>query len=149
MSRAPIPTWCFALVVVRRGHRFLLVQERKHGQRWYLPAGRVEPGERLVDGAVRETLEESGVPVALEGILRIQHSPNADGARLRVIFIARPIDDAPPGRTEDSLDARWVRLEDLAELPMRGAEVAQILGYVESGAPVYPLSLLTEESAPW
>jgi hypothetical protein len=26
--RGPIPTWYFALVVVRRGHRFLLTQER-------------------------------------------------------------------------------------------------------------------------
>ena len=47
MSRTPSATWFFALVVVRRGDRFLLVHERKHGQTWYLPAGRVEPGETL------------------------------------------------------------------------------------------------------
>ena len=41
MARTPIPTWCFAIVVVRRGDQFLLVQERSHGQPWYLPAGRV------------------------------------------------------------------------------------------------------------
>jgi len=39
MSRDPIPTWCFALVVVRLGERWLLVHERKHGQGWYLPNG--------------------------------------------------------------------------------------------------------------
>jgi len=32
--------------VVRDEDRFLVVQERKHEQRWYLPAGRVELGER-------------------------------------------------------------------------------------------------------
>ncbi len=32
MSKKPIPTWFFVLVVVRRGNEFLLVQERKHGQ---------------------------------------------------------------------------------------------------------------------
>ena len=42
MPREAIPTWFFAIVVVRRGDRFLLVHERKHGQLWYLPAGRVE-----------------------------------------------------------------------------------------------------------
>jgi phosphatase NudJ len=42
MSREPIPTWYFALVVVVSGDRFLRVHERKHGQLWYLPAGRVE-----------------------------------------------------------------------------------------------------------
>jgi len=88
MPREPIPTWYFALVVVRLQHRFLLVHERKHGQKWYLPAGRVERGESLVEAARRETLEESGIPVVIEGILRIEHTPFSEGmARLRVIFV--------------------------------------------------------------
>jgi 8-oxo-dGTP pyrophosphatase MutT (NUDIX family) len=74
MPRDPIPTWYFALVVVRQGNRFLLVHERKHGQGWYLPAGRVESGETLTQAAVRETLEETGVPVVLDGVLRVEHS---------------------------------------------------------------------------
>lgn len=60
MPSEPIPTYFFALVVVRRGGRFLVVHEAKHGQRWYPPAGRVEPGEPLFDGARREVLEETG-----------------------------------------------------------------------------------------
>ena len=69
MPRAPIPTWCFALVVVRKGDHFLLVQESKYGQPWYLPAGRVEEGESFADAAVRETLEEAGIPVRVTGII--------------------------------------------------------------------------------
>jgi len=65
MPRKPIPTWFFALVVVRQGDRFLLVHEAKHGQGWCVPAGRVEPGETLFDAALRETSEETGVPVVL------------------------------------------------------------------------------------
>jgi ADP-ribose pyrophosphatase YjhB (NUDIX family) len=57
MAREPIPTWYFALVVVRRGHRFLAVREVKHGQLWYLPAGGAEPGESLAEGARREVLD--------------------------------------------------------------------------------------------
>ncbi|MFL5322558.1 MAG: NUDIX hydrolase, partial [Myxococcaceae bacterium] len=53
MSRDPIPTWYFSLVVVRLGRRFLLVREAKHGQTWYLPGGRVDPGESLTDAARR------------------------------------------------------------------------------------------------
>ena len=97
MPRDPIPTWYFALVVVRQGNRFLLVHERKHGQGWYLPAGRVEPGEPLTQAAVRETQEETGVPVVLDGVLRVEHSPHSDGtARLRVFFVAHPKRDVPP-----------------------------------------------------
>src|SRR5262245_51564365 len=138
MAREPVPTWYFALVVVRLGHRFLLVRERKHGQRWYLPAGRVEPGEHLVDAARRETLEESGVPVAIEGILRVEHSPRPDGsARMRVFFVARPVDDTPPKEhaDHDSMGAAWVSLAELRRYPLRGEEVREILEYLERGGP--------------
>jgi phosphatase NudJ len=150
MAREPIPTWMFALVVVRQGDRFLLVHERKHGQLWYLPAGRVEPGETLAAGAVRETLEETGVPVVLEGILRVEHTPGPHGARLRVIFLARPADDTPPRTTPDaeSLGAAWVRLDELDGFPLRGGEVRAWLTYVARGGMVHPLSLLTYEGEP-
>lgn len=152
MSREAIPTWFFAMVVVRLGRRFLVVHERKHGQRWYLPAGRVEPGETLVQAAIRETLEESGVPVVIEGVLRVEHSITADGgARVRVFVLARPASDTPPKSVPDehALEARWVTLDELALLPLRGDEVLSVFRYVSDGGAVHPLSVLTEEGAPW
>lgn len=151
MSREPAPTWFFALVVVRRGDHFLVVRERKHGQGWYLPAGRVEPGERIVDGALREVLEETGVPVELTGILRVEHAPSPEYTRVRVFFVARPLDDRPPKSVPDehSLAARWVTLDELRGLPLRGGEVRDVFAAVRAGAPVYPLALLTDEREPW
>ncbi len=151
MARDPIPTWCFAVVLVRRGDRFLLVQERKHGQLWYLPAGRVEPGESLVDAARRETLEETGVPVILDGLLRLEHTAHPDGsARLRAIFTAHPADDRPPKSVPDqeSLRAAWYTPAELAALPLRGPDVAAYIHHLLAGGATYPLSLLTGEGAP-
>jgi phosphatase NudJ len=150
VARDPIPTHAFALVVVRLGRRFLVVKERKHGQRWYLPAGRVEPGETLADAARRETLEESGVPIELEGLVRVEHSPGASANRLRAIFVARPADDTPPKSAPDdeTLEARFVTLEELAELDTRGEEVEALFRFVADGGPVYPLTALTWEGAP-
>lgn len=147
MARNPIPTWCFAIVVVRRGDEFLLVQEAKHGQRWYLPAGRVELGETFEAAACRETLEESGVPIRAVGVLRVEHSPRAAGARLRVVFLAEPVDDTQPKSVPDehSLRAAWVRLQDLADYSLRGPEVEELLAYVATGGMVYPLGLLQPE----
>jgi phosphatase NudJ len=152
MARDPIPTWYFALVVVRRGDRFLLVQEAKHDQLWYLPAGRVEPGESFADAAVRETYEESGIPVRLDGVLRVEHMPREDGyARVRVLFLGSPLDDTPPKTEPDehSLRAAWVRLKDLPRLPLRGEQVRGILEHVTLGGEVYPLSLIQPENAPF
>ncbi|MCB9793370.1 MAG: NUDIX domain-containing protein [Alphaproteobacteria bacterium] len=146
MPRKPIPTWTFAMVVVRRGEQFLIVRERKHGQRWFLPAGGIEPGEPLVVGAMRETLEESGVPVRIDGLLRVEHAPRAHDTWLRFVFTGTPVDDSEPGPTEDSLDARWATLEEIQRLPLRGVEVLNILQELVDGAHVMPLSASLREA---
>ncbi|MDC0717053.1 NUDIX domain-containing protein [Nannocystis bainbridge] len=151
MPRPAVPSYYFALVVVRRADRFLVVHEVKHGQLWYLPAGRVEQGEALLEGAAREVLEETGIPVALTGVLRIEHTAHAEMTRVRVFFTAEPVDDRPPKSHADehSLEARWVTLAELRALPLRGEEVEELFAAVERGLPVHPLSLITSEGAPW
>ena len=151
MAREGIPTWFYVLVVVRFGRRFLLVRERSHGQDWYLPAGRVEFGETLAEAARRETLEEGGLPIVLEGVLRVEHTPQPYGTRLRVFFVARPEDDTPPKTTEGehSLCAEWVTLDELDEYTLRSHEVREALEYVSRGEAVYPLSVLGREGTAW
>ena len=143
MARDPIPMWCFALVLVKRGHRFLLVHERKHEQGWYLPAGRVEAGESFVDAAVRETKEEAGVDIAIEGILQVQHNPA--GRRMRIFFLARQIDDAPPKSAPDehTLEARYFGVDELAGLVLRGDEVEHWMRHALATTPA-PLSFLVD-----
>lgn len=146
MSRAPIPTWYFAMVIVRRGHRFLLTQEQKYGSTWSLPGGRVEPGESLVAAAVREVLEETGVPIRIDGVLRIEHAAAETTARVRVLFVGTPIDDTAPKTTadEESLGAAWLTIDEIRKRPLRGAELRALLESVESGRQVFPLELLGE-----
>jgi phosphatase NudJ len=149
MSRAPSPVWTFALVVVRLGPRFLLVQETKYGATWTIPGGRVEPGEQIAAAAVREVLEEAGVPCRLEGILRVEHDPQADGARLRVIYLASPIDDTAPKSVADdeSLRAAYLTLAEIKSLPHRGRDLVALLESLERGRPVFPLDLMGPELA--
>ena len=47
--REPVPTWFFAMVVVRRADEFVLVHETKHAQLYSLHGGRAEPGETLAE----------------------------------------------------------------------------------------------------
>ncbi len=151
LDYAYIPTATFVLVAVRLAGRFLLVQERKEGQAWYLPAGRVEPGETLARAAYRETLEEAGLPIILEGVIRLEHSPGVFGlSRLRVIFVARPAGDHPLKSQPDvhSLQARWVSLADLDDLPLRDGEVRDIFRYLVENKRVYPLDVLASEGTP-
>ena len=147
-----IETRCYALVVVSHGDRFVLVQETDT-KNWYLPAGRVEPGETFFEGALRESKEEAGLVVELTGIVRVEHTPMPDGtARLRVIFAGRPADPAAPLKSHEdvhSAQARWYTLDEARALPLRGSEVVAALGYVAAKKPLHPLTLLTREGAPF
>lgn len=149
MPSRPSPTWAIALIVVREGDRFVLVEER-HDRGWYLPAGRVEHGESLVDGARREVREESGLEVELDGIVRIEHTPAlaARDARLRVVFLAHPIGGTLKTTADDeSLGATWVRLDELHQYRLRSAEVARHFEYVARGGVIAPVWLLAPEGA--
>jgi phosphatase NudJ len=58
-------------------------------QGWWLPAGRVDPGETFAKAALRETEEEAGVKVVLKGVLRVEHSLCTNlVARMRVVYYA-------------------------------------------------------------
>lgn len=148
MARDPIPTWYFALAIVRRGHRFLLVQEKKYGNSWSIPGGRVEPDETLSAAAIREVYEESGIPIQLDGIYRIEHTPQANGTRVRILFAGTPRDDTPPKSIpdEESLGAAWLTIDEVRAKTLRGGDLGPILQSIAEGnQPVYPLDLLGHE----
>jgi phosphatase NudJ len=58
--------------------------------------------------------------------------------------VARPNGDPTPKSVADehSLEARWVTLEELKKLPLRGQEVRDLFGAVERGAPIAPITIL-------
>lgn len=147
MSRAPIPTYTFALVVVKQGRKVALVRDRKDGVAWSLPGGRVEPGEELLAAARRHAANDTGMPVELEGLLRLQHTLVDGGeSRLRVCVAARPADDRALKTVADehSLVAQWFTREQLTTLSLKSPDVRQFVDLALDG-PVYPLSLLTWE----
>jgi phosphatase NudJ len=105
----------------------------------------------LLAAAKRETLEEAGIQIEFDGVVRVEHTPwLAGSARVRVIFLAHPADDTPPKQSPDkeSLEARWFSLQEIKELPLRGAEVLEIFNYLSGQPDIAPLSLLAEEGSP-
>ncbi|MEZ5372867.1 MAG: NUDIX hydrolase [Microthrixaceae bacterium] len=79
---------CSNIVLNEQG--LLLVREAKPSAlgRWSLPAGRLETGESLREGAAREALEETGLTVDVGPLLGIYHCPSTleGGSAINFVF---------------------------------------------------------------
>lgn len=85
---------CDAAVIDETG-RILLIQRADNGL-WALPGGALEVGETPAEGAIRETLEETGVTseaVALVGVFDSRYLGNAQSRHhmYQMVFLCRPL----------------------------------------------------------
>ena len=98
--------------VIERDGRFLLVEEEAdEGIVINQPAGHLDPGESLPEAALRETLEETGCEVALEGLLGMaQYTSPANGITyLRTTFHGRLLRELPGAELDKGILRRlWL-----------------------------------------
>jgi 8-oxo-dGTP pyrophosphatase MutT (NUDIX family) len=161
MTRLPadqLPIWhrfCVRLVVTDVDGAVLLLATRdatypELGTWWELPGGGVEPGERLVDTAIRELREETGLRVTPEQVdvplwSRVatfrQHGTRHVQAEevMRVRLMQRQPELDPSMREENEVEDyfghRWWRPEDIIRSEQRTypGRLAEFLPHVLQG----------------
>lgn len=103
--------------VIEKDNRFLMVKETKLGvQVINQPAGHVEPGEDILQAAIRETMEETGWEVSIRGFLGIStHFAAATGVTYyRLSFVAQAVRfDASAVIDTDIDEALWMSLDEI------------------------------------
>ncbi|XP_064031524.1 8-oxo-dGDP phosphatase NUDT18 [Pogoniulus pusillus] len=121
---------CYVVLAVlfNEEDHVLLVQEAKaecRGQ-WYLPAGRMEPGEGIVAAMRREVKEETGLECEALTLLALEERAPA---WIRFAFLARPTGGTLKtldAADADSLQATWWAGDPRA-LPLRAPDILPLL----------------------
>lgn len=98
-----VPVWGEQVLLCRRNI------EPRYGY-WTLPAGFMEMGETTAEGAVRETIEEAGARIELQGLFSVLNVVRA--GQLHLFYRARLLDtDFAPG--PETIEAQLFREADI------------------------------------
>ena len=116
-----------AAVLFNDNDEVLMMQEAKsrYAGQWYLPAGRVDPNEQIIDAVKREVLEETGLDFEPTTLVQVESSQGnwyrftftgqIVGGKIKTVAMA----------DKESLQARWVA--DIKELDLRAPDCLKLI----------------------
>ena len=132
--------------VIIKGNKVLMVKEANpqcYGQ-WSYPAGKVEEYEKIMDGAIRETLEETGCKVKLTGVLPISSIDLEKETHVLIRFIAEILEENISFDKQEILDVKWIDIKDIKKMKkeeLRGYDInIKTLSDIENNN-IYPLEI--------
>ena len=133
--------------IVESERKILLVKEAKGKSqgKWNQPAGRLEAGESVKKGALRETKEETGYDVEIVGLVGIYDElSNSKYFRIRFVFAAKLSNQNQGSYSSDISEVKWFDRTSIEKFPKDSlaSEVTykSIHDYLSGKS--YPLNLL-------
>ncbi len=132
------------VVVTNAAGEVLLIQ-RSDNDNWAVPGGAIDLGESMVQAAVRETQEETGILCEVTGLVGIYTDPrhvmlytsNGEARQEFSIVLTARATGGSPVPSEESSEVRWVAREDLDGYPMDRSMRLRIGHYLEGRATPY------------
>lgn len=104
--------------VVEKDNKYLLVQESKpkcYGK-WNIPAGHLDPGESIFDGAKREIKEETNCDVELTGVCNIGNHIVPNDTFVAIVFTTKLLTDTVKPQAGEILEAKWFTYEEIVAM---------------------------------
>ncbi|XP_072932769.1 8-oxo-dGDP phosphatase NUDT18 [Epargyreus clarus] len=120
-------TYVVACVILNDRNELLMMQEAKEScaGKWYLPAGRMEKDETIVQAAKREVLEETGLHCEPNTLLAVE---TAGGTWYRFVLTGEVVGGelkTPARADKESLQAKWI--SNLQEISLRSNDIIHLI----------------------
>lgn len=133
--------------IVEDEGKILMVREGKgrNKGKWNFPIGHLKDEETLFEGALRETLEESGCRVQLTGFLPITETLNERGKYILIRFTAELVSFDSEYVSKDIMEIKWMDPSEILKLQdfeFRGCNSNRKMVEYFTKKQTYPLSLL-------
>ena len=104
--------------IIEKDNKILMVKEAKkkcYGK-WNIPAGHLESGETIFEGAIREIFEETGCKVRLKNVLPIMSKDIEDKTLIIITFTAELLEEKISFNKEEIIDVKWISKEKLMKM---------------------------------
>lgn len=104
--------------IIEKDNKILMVKEAKkkcYGK-WNVPAGRLENGETIFEGAIREIFEETGCKVRLKNVLPIMSKDIEDTTLIIITFTTELLEENISFNKEEILDVKWISKKELINM---------------------------------
>ena len=132
------------VVVTNRTGDVLLIR-RSDNDNWAVPGGAIDLGESMVQAAVRETREETGIDCEVTGLVGTYTDPrhvvlytsNGEARQEFSIVLTARATGGEPTRSEESSEVRWVPRAELGGYSMDRSMRLRIGHFLEGRATPY------------
>lgn len=104
--------------IIEKDNKILMVKEAKkkcYGK-WNVPAGHLENGETIFEGAIKEILEETGCKVRLNKVLPIMSKDIEDTTLIIITFTTELLEEKISFNKDEILDVKWISKEELINM---------------------------------
>lgn len=134
--------------IIRKDNKILMVQEAQekcYGQ-WNFPAGHLDEGETIFEGAIREIFEETGCKVKLTKMLPIISAKGSSNI-VRITFLTELLEENISFDPSEILAVKWWEIEEIKNMPktdLRGEKmILEMIRQIEENEG-YPLEVIRE-----
>src|SRR5688572_645594 len=108
-----MPAVAVNVAVINQGK--ILLTKREDFEVWCLPSGGVEDGESVVEAAIRETKEETGIDIEVTGLVGVYSRLGEINDIHAILYAARFIGGRLQTQNGETLELKYFSLDELPE----------------------------------